>query len=379
MRKVIMGAVLLGALTLAGQASARTVELNVWGASAQFNMWNEVASTFLQGAPYNCANVTKLVNSPLGITIGSGNATQTANCSDGNIYVIRYSSKSSYDGILALQGQAKSEDITNPSQNTNFCDPATYPAAGTNNYAYRVMYSNLTGAKACLRVDLAASDVQAASFTQTSPLRSFAGYPNGIPVSASWNVYNPMVVPFGFFAHTDVTVSKCSGGLSDGQQCASSADCAGGSCGAATQLDDISRMQAIMIFSRQAVYWTDFGQGYASAAPTVGGAITACYREAGSGTHSTMDYAVMKSNGAVVSQSLPTGTGGDTSIVFNDGTGAMMTCINGTAGAIGYADADQALSMAPLWAAQGKTGTPHLRQFVCSEIPGCGAQQKVDP
>ncbi|OPY76607.1 MAG: hypothetical protein A4E64_01455 [Syntrophorhabdus sp. PtaU1.Bin058] len=67
--------------------------------------------------------------------------------------------------------------------------------------------------------------------------------------------------------------------------------------------------------------------------------ITKCLRHAGSGTHATLDLSVMRGNGWGWPLATTQYTGGN--VWFNDGSGDMMNCINGRAGAIGYADCDQ--------------------------------------
>src|SRR5208283_3803551 len=131
MRKtVIAGAVLLGALALAGQAVAagNSYNLNLWGASAQFQLYNQSLPTFLSNAPYNCAPVAHNDNGTLGITIGS-NCNGAGSGTGADTITIRASSKASFDGTLALQGKAKSEDKAAAflaGNDGNFCNP---PAA----------------------------------------------------------------------------------------------------------------------------------------------------------------------------------------------------------------------------------------------------------
>jgi hypothetical protein len=410
MRKsVIAGAVLLGALALAGQAAAAggSYELNLWGASAQFQLYNQSMPTFLQSSPYSCTSVVHSDNGTLGITTGTG-------CyGNGSTITVRASSKASYDGVLALQGLGKSEDITAYPMNatgSNFCDPNEAVGSGvTPDYHYRVMYNTTAGDLACKRVDLALSDVNPTSFTQSTSTtalsitkygsgngRSFTG--TGAITASSltgFNSYNPIIVPFGFYASTDVKYSTCSSGTNLGQQCtagsgATSSDCpvgynacTSGTCAAgvnsgdackstadcptsygactAAPLNNLSKLAAILIFTQQATHWQDLGLGYSASStndstynpPYPANFITTCYRVAGSGTLATLDYGVLKAtaNGTPLSGALPTtnvGLPNSNYVYFNDGTGAELACINGNTGAIGFADADQALYMVPL-------------------------------
>jgi hypothetical protein len=398
---------------VAAPASAATYRINLWGATAQYQLYNQSAATFLINN-YGC---------PSGTASAPSNGVTSCVGSSGDTYVIAVASKASYDGLLALEGKAKAEDLAaanaNPAKTNYFCNPSTYPTScnpgasnDSCNYFYRVF-----GDSTCQRVDVALLDTQPSSFTQdTAPgtpiyttgssvvnPRKFSSDPLTVP--GTFNSYNPLVDPFAFYAHNDVTYSTCAAGsieaghqcnASDGGTAANATDCPVGPLSACTNgacaggknsgsackssndcpasygacvtnpISNISRLQAILIFSRQAINWTDLGLGYNSAAP---GIINVCYRVAGSGTHATLDYGVMKGKGYVMSQGLPT-TNTDPNMWFTDGTGDEIGCVNSKAGAIGYADADQALSMPTLWAALGKTGNPTYANTIALAYEG---------
>jgi hypothetical protein len=102
--------------------------------------------------------------------------------------------------------------------------------------------------------------------------------------------HNPLIVPFGFFVNKGVTAKQCLPPVATANQyeyCMTDADCGGaaGSCVTDT-INNITRLQAVNIFSGYASNWSDFG-GYFTEQP-----ITACLRHAGSGTHATLAYAV---------------------------------------------------------------------------------------
>ncbi len=418
---------MFGALALAGQASAaNSYNLNLWGASAQFQLYNQTLATFLAGPPYNCAPVNHTDNGTLGITQG-------LNCDGaGDTITVRASSKASFDGVLALQGKAKPEDIAAATFASpgNFCNPGpavvatdsangVYPVScnpGDSNlgagygdvcdYHFRIMYSTTAAALGCFRVDLALSDVFPPSFTQdTNPgtpvtggnARKFSNNPITAASLSGFNSYNPMIVPFGFYAHTDVTYSTCAagansvnagdmctagsganstdcpqtpylpctagacvGGINNANACASTADCptSYGACVAAP-LSTISRIQAILIFTRQVQHWQDLGLGYSATSAVDNGenVINACYRVAGSGTLATLDYGIVHALGFDQgSTGLPT-SNTDAWMFFNDGTGAEMNCVNNNLGAIGFADSDQALAMNPLATVLSRTNS----------------------
>jgi hypothetical protein len=190
----LVGAAMLG---LVGAASAATVEVNLYGASAQFLFWNDAADNFLSSK--SCTGITQdQYNSAHGITRGT--------CSGDTVY-IRYSSKASYDGIYAVKGSANTDSCPNAYQR-KMVDEGTCPWDGTGG-------SNCTALK-CVEVVLGCSDVAGETFTQSSSgqlkgpagggatSRSFSGIS-----TTGLDFYNPLVVPFGFFANNSVTVTKC--------------------------------------------------------------------------------------------------------------------------------------------------------------------------
>lgn len=313
-------------LAIAGTASAANYEVNIYGASAQFTFWNALAPDFIK-AQTGCSSTT-----PTQKQYDGSNKVTFATCG-GNSYVIRVSSKASFDGVLALKGDDSMATSGATKEKCSAGDPND-PGASTRAY-YRKMVDDTScsgttcTALKCVRVNLGASDVAGESFTQYSygrlqgpatPVstaaieRSF----NGISTSGL-NSAKPFVVPFGFFVNTDV---KKSG----------------------TTIDNLTRMQAVLLFSGQVGNWQDFGTGYANVP------VVLCLRHAGSGTHSTLDYAVVKGNGwggALVgyenrSDDTDNYDSSMPATYFNDATGDELTCINGQTGAIGYADADKA-------------------------------------
>lgn len=377
------------AVALAAPAMAATVDFNLYGASAQWTFWNALAPSFLQslgctvdGALYPA----KDSSGAYGITVG----TNCSGVNGGDTVNFRYTSKASYDGILAVAGNG-----TNP----NFeGDCGTTP---TDNL-YMRKAASLTGQSGktisqfeCLPVHVGASDVAGETFTQASQgtrlgplggadtIRSF----NKIPTTGL-TPYNPIIVPFGFFANNGILVKTCTSGINKGSLCSvvgsDNASCGpvnppsdntAGTC-AEGQLANISREMAVQIFSGTANYWTDFGKAFR--VDPVDGAdnvMVACFRHAGSGTAASLDKAVMFGSKwgaglATGEQTDSNGLGGSANggayIFFNNGSGDEVKCVNGNSlenvgpfgvtdntylngrrmGAIGYADADQAVGVA---------------------------------
>jgi hypothetical protein len=342
MKKTLKTLALAGTIVgLAGAANAAVIDLNVYGSSAQFLYMNANAPAFLTATTANggrgCSATTQTTAAD-----GKSEITQGTGCDGGvNTINIRYTSKASYDGVRAV----------NNSDPANTCAgfPGQRPQiTGAGNAAYL-----------CQDVTLGASDVSGVSFTQQShgllagPMggvqtdRVFTGVP-----TTGLTPYNTVVVPFGFFANSSVKVSTCQGGTNDGNLCTAgtaTADCGTGiTCGQNT-ISNLTREQAIQIFSGQAIAWTDFGASY-SVTGDATSSIVACFRHAGSGTHATLDYAVMNKNwgNALLQTQNTTGP----IAYFNDGSSDEMKCINNNAalatpGAIGYADADQGITSYP--------------------------------
>jgi len=321
-KKTLMAGAAL--LALSGAAQAASIDLNLYGASAQFLFWNAAAKPFLESR--GCTGVQNDGDSKNGITTGTcGTDTVT----------IRYSSKASYDGIFAVTGSTNSQAV-------NEC--------GGNMYQRKMKTAYGSTATSCKDVHLAASDVAGESFVQSSygrlkgPLgavgsevtRSFSGV-----ATTGLTPYQPLVVPFGFFANKAIKVSTCESGTFAGNLCTEDtklADCGASVNCTSNTISNITREQAVQIFGGQVYSWTDFGASYA----VDGGdnTLVACLRHAGSGTHSTLDKVIFNGS-APVAVATTENTSGPT-IYFNDGSGDEMACINALAGAIGYADADQA-------------------------------------
>ena len=318
--KKLLTTAVLGAslLSFAGIASADTYNINIWGASAQYKFWNFVAPNFIK-AQTGCSDVTPAV-----ATNGKNQITY-ADCG-GNSYNIRVSSKASFDGVEAILGIDKDATSTGTSHEKCLSTDTGYPGASLAPYYRRMVERN--GSLACESITIGASDVAGESFTQYSfgSLYGPADAGNTDIVERSFNSIhasslphaNPFTVPFGFFIHNDVVVDS-------------------------VPIDNLTRMQAVLLFSGQITNWQDFGPSYPDLPAVI------CLRHAGSGTHATLDYAVVRGNGwgnsLVQFENRPDAAGYTATlpkIYFNDGTGDLLACLENQAGSVGYADADQA-------------------------------------
>jgi ABC-type phosphate transport system substrate-binding protein len=303
LKKILTGA-LIGAGLLALTATAQAdVELNIYGASAQYLFWNDAADDFLSAR--GCTSVSQA-------NAGSSDGITQGTCGSYGTVTIRYSSKASYDGIYACKGQVP------PGGQPN-CSP---------NPRQRLMANTVAAPSptVCKTITIGASDVAGSTFGQTTngQLRGhrLGGYISrtiaAIDPAPATVLCRPVVVPFGFFKNTVALPS----------------------------VDNLTYTQAGIIFSGVTTLWSDFDNSTADggSADYPAKYVTACLRHAGSGTHATLVASVLKKvNGYTVATDEV-----ETVLYFNDGSSDMMRCIKENGGqsttefgAIGYADADQ--------------------------------------
>jgi len=304
----------LSLFAMTGTASAALSEdINLYGASAQFNLWKNQAVNYMKstGCLEPCAS-GQLDSKNYWATCVCDNVTRT----------FRSSSKASYDGVCALMGNFINVPPYGPAGNPN-C------AAGCDGSAFKRVMANPTGGSQCVTVTHAASDVPVECFVQQSG-GLLLGPCGGVGTSRNFNTSPmfwtgddpcaPLVVPFSFYANN--TVEK--GGV---------------------DIDNITRDNAELIFSGQVNNWSDIVDSNGVAYDSKD--VVACLRHAGSGTHASLD-AYLNSPLVISQKTTPAIR------YFNDGSSDLMKCVNGGqcgtwagVGAIGYADSDQALSSYP--------------------------------
>jgi hypothetical protein len=300
--------------------SALAADINIWGASAQFNFWKNNGEAYLTSR--GCTGIQHAIN-------GSKDYIIKATC-DGSTVYMRSSSKASYDGCYAMSGASSTE-----SGRVTTCDAS----GDSSSYFKRPFLDETTcswGTKAapglcsatkkCATVTVGASDTACSAFTQKSS-GQLQGPLGGGRIDRIMNVAEPnvdkctpMIVPFAFFVNNTVT----KGG---------------------TTINSISYDNLQLIFSGNIFDWSELhdADNVAYDAKT----LVACMRHAGSGTQASLEAYLMaspncsKNNFLWWSESV-----GGPDIYFNDGSSDMMKCVNGFngwpgTGAIGYADADQ--------------------------------------
>ncbi len=330
-------------LSAAAMAQAAPAELNIYGASAQYLYWNAQAQNYAQTV-LGCTATAPVNNGGKHGFVSATNCTSTlvpVNSATGKRDLdIRYSGIASAEGPLAVSGQ-------------NALDATLSAGCATGE---RKMYASAT-TTVCKKVHVGTSDVAGETLTQSSSGNKFGPLGGGAFSASLAGVNttgltpaNTVVVPFGFFINKAVTATKCTAGLvgnyaTAASQCDTAPGKGDGALGSASTIDNISREQAVMIFTGQSTDWSDFGS-YFTAQPVV-----ACLRHAGSGTHSAFDATVINSGwGGNILTAEETGR-----VWFNQGSGDEIKCINGNTtaattgsliGAIGYADADQATGVA---------------------------------
>jgi hypothetical protein len=334
-----------GALVaLAGTGNAAT-QISIYGASAEFVFWQGAAAAFMSAAAptgLGCATVVgptyDNVDGKTFIIQGSG---CTNTYTDGAVD-FRVGNKASYDGIYAVTGSN---------------DPKAVPCNG--DYFKRAMADGpassdttvKTTRTGCYTITLGAADVPANAFVQTSSgnlngpngggtvSRTFSGIPlSGAGLTAPQATYQPVKVPFGFFVNQNVKAKTCTAGPTIGDYCATDSDCGtGGACSTTSAtISNMSREMATQLFGQSIKNWNQMA-GF-DANPVV-----LCLRHAGSGTHATMDLAVMnKAWGKTLPTAQVTSALTKPLTWFNDSTGNLMNCMTYTGynGSVGYADAD---------------------------------------
>jgi hypothetical protein len=333
LRKALKGLLIGGALLgMTATAQAADYQMNMYGASAQYKFWLNLAPDFLTDAAGGaCTAVTQCeVDSKNGIAVGTGCTFATGGP---HTITVRYSNQASVDGIVA---------VNDTNHNRNMANNATCSAL------------------ALAEVNLGASDVAYDRFGQQTRGWSkgnlnYTAAPSFPYVRGPWTnaepdeVFNPIVVPFAFFANNSVckfrctrpelvgdtpvldtmdwntqgahksygkdmwecdpdltnsdgtnpqcigffkclggsasTPGTCNGGVNAGNSCTKNTECpdvalANTRC-EAMPLDNINHAMAGQIYSGQVDDWSDFGPYFCP------GTIQKIQRHEGSGTHAT--------------------------------------------------------------------------------------------
>ncbi len=360
-KKIVKGLVVGGAgLILATSAvQAEQYEINIYGASAQYKFWTEAAPLFLISQGCDAGDIYHAVDEDqysrdAGIAFCAGSDAIAGYegeglGGEGDSLIIRYTTNASYDGIRAVTGD------TQENADAQYCSEYTHrymPVADDETANYK-QYSAADpdpgeglGAFACYDVNVGASDVAAETFNQESEGYALGYIPNddGSYTTMSSSIKYPdflndpdiddkveanqmVVVPFGFYANNGGYLDSNNELQTDSEK--------------AVPFDNLSRLMAVSLFSGQVANWDDFDPSLDSQQ------VVLCLRHAGSGTHATLDAAVMRGDANLVtaqadpSTIIPVALGYLPQVWFNKGSSDELRCVGKRLGAVGYADADK--------------------------------------
>ncbi len=382
----IAGAALMGMVSSAGAAD---YNLNIYGASAQYKFWLNLSESFLlDPTGGECSNVEQdSYNKKHGIARGTG-------ClGDNSTIYIRYSSRASYDGINAINDQTTREMVdetscvtwAGPKANSCTALKSAQPNLGASDVAWDAFTQSTTGwedgninwpndpysAPSATVVFPSAPGATVTSFQPIvvpfaffannsvgkfrcvrpeindpagpisqagwNPMASHKAYPHGMwecdPTKSVGDGNNPQCV--GYYKCID---NVCNGGINSGQECDTANDCPDVAledtrC-EAMPLNNINHAMAGLIFSGKINNWEDFGPYFTP------GKIVRCMRHAGSGTHATVDDLLKPYSLKNVSTPKPLAYGPTWHYTSSSD---LMRCVADFKGAVGYADADKLL------------------------------------
>jgi ABC-type phosphate transport system substrate-binding protein len=350
--KRLMIALAVGAFVLSMAAMASATDINIYGASAQFNFWSAQAGTYLGAGGAGCTGAVSSRNytpsdtpttTPPVFYHGAKYFIATAtNCSinSGGTVTIRVGAYDSADGIYSVIGTTNVLDVNGctgnqramlagAGANTLTCEPINLGAADVNGLSINeISISQLDGPRGPVS---GSNSVVTGSDGNTYDLGNIqlpnsAYQPNGYaPIDTTGGSgsividHHPLVLPFGIFVNKTLQTNT--------------------NAAYPTGLQNVTTAMVEEIFSGSVTNWDQFGL------PSQ--AVTLCFRTAGSGSFGLFDNSLMNTN--LLGPGIPAtdtttanGTaGGQPSIWFNNTSGDMMNCIASQAGAIGFADADQ--------------------------------------
>ena len=326
LKKIVKGGLIGAAAFMIAAPAQATLEIHLFGASAQYKFWTAAAPEFLDSVCTGAVQHAKqkdVTDNEVSMSTRDSGIVQGFDCQGtGEHVVISYTTFASIKGIQAVKGSAADDGCINAS------DRGVPDWNDMDGDGKAVTWGAFPGPAgtiedlACQDIHIGASDVAGETFGQEShgQLKGpngggwYDAYANSEDTTGLLNC-RPIVVPFSFFAHQDSRIIPGSG------------------------QGNMTRLMATLIFSGQVNDWSDFGY---AAQP-----ITACMRHAGSGTHATLDADVFRGEAELMKLealpgSFPVNQGFAPVTYFNKGSSDMMKCIRDAgAGAVGYADSDK--------------------------------------
>ena len=357
MKKVLKGLALGAVISLVAVTGAQAglKEVNMFGASAQFDFWSAAGPAYLQAQGCSTGNIVSLQKKGqtiapfdkrdyfIAVCKGDTAAAGQAAVSGGGIganhdtVVIRYTTYASGQGVKA----AMNDDT----------DVQECTASGA---GYRGMIDTFSGSSistvGCKEVHGGASDVAAETFEfdshgeesgpcsvnkwkdeEVRDLTANPEFSNLLPA------YKPLIVPFAFFANAQFP------------------------------FNNISRAQAFLVFTGQVDNWNFFkpdlnGDGQITADAYPAGddlPVRVCMRHASSGTQATMLASIIRREAIIDGFENPYSAPFK---YFNKGSSEVVACLKGCGtdyadfgGAIGVIDADKDIAAATSLTEDGLT------------------------
>jgi len=392
MKKQIVSVMAVAGLSIASLAGAQ--ELNIIGASAQYDFLNENVVNFVhQYCPTTVPAFVSLTTGTKGENFqyktGNGNTIKHgvvtgSGCTglpDGTTTLtVRYAGIASGEGIQARNNQPPldlelNDGCTNSQRlmaTTTGILPSTTCLQADGTTPKCVTDGDLPTYKtktSCVSINIGTSDTAAKQFNQTysNEWYSADGVTNTLAqlptLTDPANNNDTVAVPFAFYVNPGVTARHCAttaaaGSVRTGGYCTSDANCLVGVCETnATTIDNLSRLQANILFNGQITNWNQLGAYFTS------NDVKLCNRKPGSGTLVAFDKTVMSAGGTgwgapffkILNNDL---TNSAPYNVFNGSSTDMKNCLAGTdgslqadgvtpipaTGAVGYMDADTASS-----------------------------------
>jgi hypothetical protein len=339
----------LGAFVLIFACAAQAATyMNLYGTSEEFNFWSNEGIKLLTTFGCSASTATRFYtsDSKSWVLVGSGcnSAVATDNGTNDQYIYLTYTNKASWDGIDAVNNFWDEYNWGTYDNSGNLITSGTYETAlnpcGSNNNQRNVATCVNTGCSSggatysCQGIQIGVANLEAGSIVQVTngtlqgPVdyqdyatsfaqteRAFTTFNNlpgvdtsNIATSITLHTYPsgsysqpnpaaPLIYPFAFYVNTGVTSTRCNSSSPttanidnfciDDSACGSTA----GNhtyCTAQT-IDNITRLQAVALFSGNIAYWSDFGGYFVKNLP-----VTLCLRHSGAGTLAAMDFGVMQ-------------------------------------------------------------------------------------
>jgi hypothetical protein len=378
---------LIGTASVAGA----TTEFNIYGASAQGDFWIAEATNFMHhsaavdglgcgttvpasgsassfkitfnnttAAPATPANHGngEIVN--YGYATGSGCNTTLVG-SDGNV-IIRTAGIASGEGALAVNGNNPLDSDLNLAGNTGTATCANGYRLMANGSGFTAGNfwgaSNKASELSCYKVHVGTTDLDVANIDQgaftASDLNTQYPLPADMLGSGSGNTdfttnltyQESLAVPFQFIVNDSVTAQYCyDNGVRMAEYFCSNVDQCGvnpvtghtRTCGSAETIENLSRLQAVLLFSGQVPNWQYFHPTFPNQKVSV------FLRVPGSGTHAALEKTVINGGNTGWGNSIfgynnPAGTPSINYIATSDN---MMDSVQATLYSVGYVDADK--------------------------------------